>query len=84
MDMKTILEAKWYQLEGTVRQKFGELTHNDMAEINGRIEALLGKLQERYDVSLEEAEQMLTRLNVDADGNVDSLKLDAEAPDQPS
>ncbi|HPE61997.1 MAG TPA: hypothetical protein PLB10_16825 [Thiolinea sp.] len=81
MDIKTILEAKWYQLEGSVRQKFGELTHNDMIEINGKIELLIGKLQERYDVSLEEAERMLTHLQVDADGNVDSLELDTDTPD---
>ncbi|EIJ36447.1 CsbD family protein [Thiothrix nivea] len=68
MDMSNYIEANWHQVKGKVREKFGKLTDDDMLEVAGRIETLVGKLQERYDISTEEAEQMVTGLHLDADG----------------
>jgi uncharacterized protein YjbJ (UPF0337 family) len=62
------LSANWHQVKGKVREQFGKLTDDDLLEIGGKIEVLVGKLQERYDLSLEEAEAAVTGLKIDAEG----------------
>lgn len=54
---KDIFEGKWEQLKGAVREKWGDLTDDDVAQINGNREKLLGKIQEAYGRSREAAEQ---------------------------
>jgi uncharacterized protein YjbJ (UPF0337 family) len=56
---KDILEGKWEQLKGTVKEKWGDFTDNDLTEINGSREKLLGKIQECYGRSREVAEEEL-------------------------
>ncbi len=70
----TDVEANWHQLKGKVREKFGKLTDDDLLEISGKVENLTGKLQERYNVSLEEAEKMVNNLEIDQLG----VKLDTD------
>ena len=41
-------EGNWKQLKGRAKEKWGELTEDDLKEIEGRRERLVGKLQERY------------------------------------
>jgi uncharacterized protein YjbJ (UPF0337 family) len=42
------IEGKWHQLKGSVREKWGKLTDDEVDEIGGRYESLVGMLQERY------------------------------------
>ncbi len=42
------VEGSWKQVKGTVKEKWGKLTDDDLDVINGRREQLEGKLQERY------------------------------------
>lgn len=51
------ISGKWTQLKGKARQQFGKLTDDDMAQINGKREELVGKIQERYGIGKEEAEK---------------------------
>lgn len=51
-----ILEGKWKQIRGKVKQWWGKLTDNDLDRINGHTEELIGKLQEVYGYSRQEAE----------------------------
>lgn len=53
---KDIFEGKWEQIKGAVREKWGDLTDDDLAQINGNREKLLGKIQEAYGRSREAAE----------------------------
>ena len=43
-----ILKGKWNQLKGEVRNRWGKLTDDDVAQIQGNVEKMIGKLQERY------------------------------------
>jgi len=45
---KDQLEGNWKQLKGRAREKWGKLTDDDLDEIRGRQEILVGKIQERY------------------------------------
>ena len=51
------LEGNWHQLKGTIRQKWGKLTDDDVDIINGKREILIGKLQERYGIAKQEAQK---------------------------
>jgi uncharacterized protein YjbJ (UPF0337 family) len=50
-------EGKWKQLKGSVKQKWGKLTDNDLTLLTGKKDEFIGKLQERYGISREEAER---------------------------
>ena len=54
---KDIFEGKWEQLKGAVREKWGDLTDDDLTQINGSRERLLGKIQEAYGRSRDDAER---------------------------
>jgi uncharacterized protein YjbJ (UPF0337 family) len=45
---KDILQGKWKQLRGEVQRRWGKLTNDELDEINGSVDKLAGKLQERY------------------------------------
>ena len=42
------IEGDWKQFVGKVKEKWGKLTEDDLAAINGKREQLEGKIQERY------------------------------------
>jgi uncharacterized protein YjbJ (UPF0337 family) len=54
-----VLKGQWKQLVGSVKQQWGKLTDDELTEIDGNREKLLGKLQERYGYARNEAEQEL-------------------------
>lgn len=56
---KDIFEGKWNEYKGKIKEKWGKLTDNDLTEINGKREALLGKIQTRYGYAKERAEKEL-------------------------
>ena len=51
------IEGKWSQIKGSVKAKWGDLTDDDLTEIEGNTEKLMGKLQERYGIEREEAKR---------------------------
>lgn len=61
MANKEQLLGKWNELKGKVKQTWGKLTDDDIAQINGRRQELLGKLQGRYGYAKERAEEELAR-----------------------
>lgn len=54
---KETLAGKWHQLKGNVKEKWGKLTDSDITQIDGKREALLGKLEARYGYAKEKAEK---------------------------
>ncbi len=51
-----ILKGHWKQLQGRVRQRWGRLTDDDVVLIQGDRDVLMGKIQEYYGRSREQAE----------------------------
>ena len=43
-----IIEGKWKQLKGATKVKWGELTDDELDQIDGNKDKLAGKLQEKY------------------------------------
>ena len=53
------LTGQWNQLKGKVREKWGNLTSDDIDVIKGRSEQLVGRIQERYGIERTEAERQV-------------------------
>lgn len=43
----------WHQIKGKVKERWGKLTHDGFAQLEGHSEQLAGKLQERYGIWLQ-------------------------------
>lgn len=56
MNWQTV-EGKWDQIKGQVRQRWGKLTDDDLTQMRGRREHLVGKVKERYGLEREAAER---------------------------
>lgn len=53
------IQGNWKQITGSVRQQWGKLTDDDVAQANGEREKLAGKIQERYGISQQEANRQI-------------------------
>jgi len=53
------VSGRWKQFTGKARQNWGKLTDDDLAVAAGRREELVGKIQERYGISKDEANRQV-------------------------
>jgi len=58
---KDIMQGKWTEMKGKVKEQWGKLTDDDIDKSNGRSEQLLGLLQQRYGYAREKAEEEYSR-----------------------
>ena len=52
-----IIEGKWKQLKGATKVKWGELTDDELDQIDGNKDKLAGKLQETYGWTKDQADR---------------------------
>ncbi len=57
MSVEDSAKASWLQVKGTVKQKWGKLTDNDLMEIDGSREKLEGKIVSLYNLQKEEVKK---------------------------
>lgn len=50
------IEGKWKQMKGSVKERWGKLTDDDLDTVAGKRDQLAGRLQERYGITKEQAE----------------------------
>jgi uncharacterized protein YjbJ (UPF0337 family) len=53
------IKGNWKQVTGKVKSEWGKLTDDDLDVVAGHRDQLAGKIQERYGIAKEEAEQRL-------------------------
>ena len=53
------IAGNWKQFKGHVKEKWGKLTDDDLDVIEGKKDQLVGRLQERYGYTKEQAEKEL-------------------------
>ncbi|MFZ1415097.1 MAG: CsbD family protein [Defluviicoccus sp.] len=53
------VEGKWKQMVGEVRLRWGKLTDDDIEQIQGNRDKLVGRVQERYGIEKDEAERQI-------------------------
>jgi len=51
------IQGKWKQLKGSIQEKWGKLTNDDLDVAEGNAKYLAGKIQERYGMAKDEAEK---------------------------
>lgn len=51
------IEGNWKQMTGKAREKWGKLTDSDFETIAGRRDQLVGRIQERYGITRDIAQQ---------------------------
>jgi uncharacterized protein YjbJ (UPF0337 family) len=49
------VEGNWKQTKGKIKEKWGQLTDDDLTQIDGRRDQLEGKIQERYGLAKDRA-----------------------------
>jgi uncharacterized protein YjbJ (UPF0337 family) len=54
-------QGRWEELKGRVREKWGQLTDNDLETARGNLEQLIGLIKERTGASVQEIERELSR-----------------------
>lgn len=54
---RDVLQGKWKQIRGKVKQRWGKLTDDQLDQISGRYEELTGLIQEKYGYTREQAKQ---------------------------
>ena len=59
---KDIFKGKWEQLKGNVQKEWGKLTDDDLDQIKGDSKILIGKLQEKYGMTKDEAKKEVEKL----------------------
>jgi uncharacterized protein YjbJ (UPF0337 family) len=51
------LKGKWNELKGRVRERWGDLTNDDLDRIEGKRDQLIGTIQQRYGKARDEVER---------------------------
>ncbi|KGD72746.1 CsbD family protein [Pantoea vagans] len=49
--------GNWKQFKGKIKEKWGDLTDDDMTVVEGKRDQLVGKIQERYGYEKDRAEK---------------------------
>ncbi len=71
------MQGKWKQVKGSVKEKWGKLTDDDINVINGQSEQLVGKIQEKYGIAREAAQKQVDEWNASLprDPQVDRVEV---------
>jgi uncharacterized protein YjbJ (UPF0337 family) len=56
-----IAKGQWKEFRGQVKEQWGKLTDDDLDQIEGKRDQLLGAVQKRYGIAKDEAESQLTK-----------------------
>ena len=58
----TVIKGNWNELKGKLKQKYGNLTDDDLMYSEGREDEMLGKLQKKLGKSKDEISRLLADL----------------------
>ena len=53
------VEGNWKQFKGKARQKWGDLTDDELERVGGRKDEMVGLIQEKYGITREEAQRQV-------------------------
>ena len=60
------MKGKWKQMKGSVKERWGKLTDDDLDVIDGQHDQLIGKIQERYGIAREAAQKQVDEWKANA------------------
>ena len=56
-----IIKGNWKEIKGKAKQQWGKLTDDDLQQIDGKREELIGKIQKQYGYERDRAEDEVKR-----------------------
>lgn len=59
------IQGKWKQIKGRIKEQWGQLTDDDLKEAEGHSDYLIGKLQEKYGITKDEARKQVREFEKD-------------------
>ncbi|WP_280561784.1 MULTISPECIES: CsbD family protein [unclassified Chromohalobacter] len=51
------IEGRWTEVKGKAKASWGEMTDDELDQVAGKRDQLIGKLQTKYGISKEDAEK---------------------------
>ena len=57
------IRGNWQQAKGELKVRWGKLTDDDLAAIDGERDKLIGSLQEKYGITKEEAMKQIDEMS---------------------
>jgi len=54
-----VFKGQWKQIKGEVKSQWGKLTDDDLKNIAGKRQQLVGKLEERYGIMKDDIEKQV-------------------------
>ena len=51
------VSGNWKQFKGQIKERWGDLTDDDLQRIEGKRDQLVGRIEERYGINKERAER---------------------------
>ncbi len=58
----TVIKGNWNELKGKLKQKYGDLTDDDLMFSEGREDEMLGRLQKKLGKSKDEIRRLIADL----------------------
>ncbi len=58
----TELKGKWNEIKGALKQKYADLTDDDLLYVEGKEDEMYGKLQQKVGATKEDVEKMYNDL----------------------
>ncbi|AKH70684.1 hypothetical protein IMCC21906_03044 [Spongiibacter sp. IMCC21906] len=59
---RDVAEGKWKQFKGQIKEKWADLTDDDLDQAEGSSDRFVGILQERYGLAKDEAQKQFEEL----------------------
>jgi uncharacterized protein YjbJ (UPF0337 family) len=56
-----VFEGKWKEMKGQVKEWWGKLTDDDLEQVGGKADQMIGLLQQKYGYTKEHAEKEFNR-----------------------
>jgi uncharacterized protein YjbJ (UPF0337 family) len=56
------IKGNWNEVKGKLKQKYGDLTDDDLSYVEGKEDELLGRLQKKTGKSKEELKEEINKL----------------------
>jgi uncharacterized protein YjbJ (UPF0337 family) len=56
-----VLQGRWREIKGQLRQTWGRWTHNEFQTVEGRLEAILGLMQQHQGMAALQAQKPAPR-----------------------
>lgn len=57
-----VFKGKWLQLKGQIKEKWGQLTDDELDQAGGQRDQIVGRIQERYGLAKDDVNRELDAL----------------------